>query len=158
MKKKMIMGLILFLSYVSHSQDIIKEDIKYTREIKKLANKKQVKTAFQVILDLESKTIKNQIELTEIEAPPFKEEKKGLEFSKRLEEIGMDKVWIDSIGNVLGLIKGYEGKRNVAIDGHLDTVFPEGTDVKVRIKNDTLFAPGVEIGRASCRERVCGSV
>ena len=143
MKKKMIMGLILFLSYVSHSQDIIKEDIKYTREIKKLANKKQVKTAFQVILDLESKTIKNQIELTEIEAPPFKEEKKGLEFSKRLEEIGMDKVWIDSIGNVLGLIKGYEGKRNVAIDGHLDTVFPEGTDVKVRIKNDTLFAPGV---------------
>ena len=55
----------------------------------------------------------------------------------------MDKVWIDSIGNVIGLIKGYEGKRNVAIDGHLDTVFPEGTDVKVRIKNDTLFAPGV---------------
>ena len=36
----------------------------------------------------------------------------------------MDKVWIDSVGNVLGLIKGYEGK-NVAIDGHLDTVFPE---------------------------------
>ena len=127
---------------MSPTQDIIKEDIKYTREIKKLVNKKEVKTAFQVILDLEPKTIKNQIELTEIEAPPFKE-KKALEFSKRLEKIGMDKVWIDSVGNVIGLIKGYEGKRNVAIDGHLDTVFPEGTDVKVRIKNDTLFAPGV---------------
>ena len=143
MKKKLISGLILLLGYVSHSQDTIKEDVKYTKEIKKLANKKQVKNAFQVILDLEPKTIKNQIELTEIEAPPFKEEKKALEFSKRLEKIGMDKVWIDSVGNVIGLIKGYEGKRNVAIDGHLDTVFPEGTDVKVRIKNDTLFAPGV---------------
>ena len=40
MKKKMIMGLILFLSYVSHSQDIIKEDIKYTREIKKTSKQK----------------------------------------------------------------------------------------------------------------------
>ena len=143
MKKKITMGLILLLGYTLHSQDTIKEDVKYTREIKKIANKKEVKTAFQVILDLEPKTIKNQIELTEIEAPPFKEEKKALEFSKRLEKIGIDKVWIDSIGNVLGLIKGYEGKRNVAIDGHLDTVFPEGTDVKVKIKNDTLFAPGI---------------
>ena len=64
----MIMGLIFF-KLCLHSQDIIKEDIKYTREIKKLANKKEVKNAFQVILDLEPKTIKNQIELTEIEAP-----------------------------------------------------------------------------------------
>ena len=69
------MSLIFLLGYASHSQDTIKEDVKYTREIKKLANKKEVKTAFQVILDLEPKTIKNQIELTEIEAPPFKEEK-----------------------------------------------------------------------------------
>jgi acetylornithine deacetylase/succinyl-diaminopimelate desuccinylase-like protein len=29
------------------------------------------------------------------------------------------------------------------LDAHLDTVFPEGTDVKVRVKNDTLFAPGI---------------
>ena len=86
MKKILILSLILLLSYVSHSQDIITEDVKYTREIKRLATKKEVKTAFQVILDLEPKTIKNQIELTEIEAPPFKEEKKALEFSKRLKE------------------------------------------------------------------------
>ena len=143
MKALLVMLIAILLCVTSYSQDLIKEDLKYTREIKKLAVKKQVKTAFQVILDLEPKTIKNHIELTEIEAPPFKEEIRAIEFSKRLVEIGMDKVWIDSVGNVLGLIKGYEGKRNVAIDGHLDTVFPEGTDVKVRIKNDTLFAPGI---------------
>ncbi len=143
MKGFLVLVITIHLFFTSYSQDTIKEDLKYTKEIKKLANKKQVKTAFQVILDLEPKTIKNHIELAEIEAPPFKEEVRALEFSKRLKEIGIDKVWIDSIGNVLGLIKGYEGKRNVAIDGHLDTVFPEGTDVKVRIKNDTLFAPGI---------------
>jgi acetylornithine deacetylase/succinyl-diaminopimelate desuccinylase-like protein len=43
----------------------------------------------------------------------------------------------------LGLLKGYQGQRTVALDAHLDTVFPEGTDVKVRIKNDTLYAPGI---------------
>jgi len=143
MKGFLVLVITTHFFLTCYSQDTITEDIKYTKEIRKLANKKQVKTAFQVILDLEPKTIKNHIELTEIEAPPFKEEIRAIEFSKRLEEIGIDKVWIDSIGNVLGLIKGYEGKRNVAIDGHLDTVFPEGTDVKVKIKNDTLFAPGI---------------
>ena len=55
----------------------------------------------------------------------------------------MDTVWIDSEGNVLGLLKGSQGGRTVALDAHLDTVFPEGTDVKVRIQNDTLYAPGI---------------
>ena len=131
MKRLLVLVITMHFCFTSYPQDIIKEDVKYTREIKRLANIKQVKTAFQVILDLEPKTIKNHVELTEIEAPPFKEEIRAIEFSKRLKETGVDKVWIDSVGNVLGLIKGYEGKRNVAIDGHLDTVFPEGTDVKV---------------------------
>ena len=52
-------------------------------------------------------------------------------------------MWIDSEGNVLGLLKGEIGIRTVALDAHLDTVFPEGTDVKTRISNDTIYAPGV---------------
>ena len=52
-------------------------------------------------------------------------------------------MWIDSIGNVIGFLEGSIGNKNIAIDAHLDTVFPEGTDVKVQIKNDTLFAPGI---------------
>ena len=59
MKGFLVLVITIHLFFTSYSQDIIKEDVKYTREIKKLANKKQVKTAFQVILDLEPKTIKN---------------------------------------------------------------------------------------------------
>jgi acetylornithine deacetylase/succinyl-diaminopimelate desuccinylase-like protein len=29
------------------------------------------------------------------------------------------------------------------LDAHLDTVFPEETDVTVKMKGDTLYAPGV---------------
>ena len=92
---------------------------------------------------MKKKTIKNHIELTEIEAPPFKEERRAKEFAERLKLAGIENVWIDSIGNVIGFLKGSVGNKNIAIDAHIDTVFPEGTDVKVRVKNDTLFAPGI---------------
>ena len=60
-----------------------------------------------------------------------------------IEEVGIDSIWIDIEGNVVGLLRGQQGLKTVGIDAHLDTVFPEGTDVKVRIKNDTLYAPGI---------------
>ena len=105
MKGFLVLVITTYLCLTCYAQDTITEDIKYTREIKKLATKKQVKTAFQVILDLEPKTIKNHIELTEIEAPPFKEMKRAEEFAERLRLAGLENVWIDSIGNVLGKIK-----------------------------------------------------
>ncbi len=43
----------------------------------------------------------------------------------------------------MALKKGRSRDKVVAINGHLDTVFPEGTDVEVKFKGDTLFAPGI---------------
>ncbi len=60
-----------------------------------------------------------------------------------LEEAGADSVWIDEEGNAIGLRRGRRGERTIAIGGHMDTVFPEGTDVTVRQRGDTLFAPGI---------------
>ena len=138
-----IVGLLFFSSNsFSQSEDIFVEK-KFNREIRKIANNKKVKKAFEIILELEGKTQKNLIELTEIEAPPFKERKRAEEFARRLKETGIKNVWIDSVGNVLGYLQGTEGGKNIALDAHIDTVFPEGTDVTVRIDNDTLFAPGI---------------
>src|SRR5690606_5459413 len=52
-------------------------------------------------------------------------------------------VWIDEVGNVLALRRGTGIPVTVGLAGHLDTVFPEGTDVTVRERGDTLFAPGI---------------
>ena len=60
-----------------------------------------------------------------------------------LAELKLDSIWIDDVGNVLGLIRGAKRNRVVALDAHLDTVFPEGTDVSVEMKGDTIYAPGV---------------
>lgn len=144
MKKFSLLFTALLVFNISYSQDdnLIVDDI-YTKSIKKISRNAKVKKAFNYIIDIEGKTIKNHIELTEIEAPPFKEERRAKEFAERLKLAGIENVWIDSIGNVIGFLKGSVGNKNIAVDAHIDTVFPEGTDVKVRVKNDTLFAPGI---------------
>lgn len=139
--KSIITILAMFTSLtVGYTQ---KQDSDYAKEIAKLAKQKSIIEAFKVIDELEPQTNKDLILLTEIPAPPFMETARGLQFKKMMEEAGADKVWIDEVGNVLALRKGKTGGRVVALDAHLDTVFPEGTDVQVKMIGDTLKAPGI---------------
>ncbi|MGV3558681.1 M20/M25/M40 family metallo-hydrolase [Larkinella arboricola] len=132
------------LSFQSlRAQETVPVDKRHTDEIKALANRPAVKAVFQTFLDLEPQTKQDLITLTEIPAPPFKEEAKARKYAAMLKEAGADSVWIDEIGNVIAKRKGRSGKKTVVVEGHLDTVFPEGTDVKVKQKGDTLYAPGV---------------
>lgn len=115
----------------------------YRSEIKSLVRQASVLEAFDFIQQDASRTLEEHIYLNEIPAPPFKEEKRAAAFAKMLTDLELDSVWIDAVGNVIGLIKGTDREKVVALDGHLDTVFPKDTDVTVKIKNDTLFAPGI---------------
>ena len=133
--------ILLFFSFSFGQENQIEK--KYFKEIKAILKNKKVKKSFEYILQQEPFTYENLIKITEIEAPPFKEEKRAIAFKKMIEEVGIDSIWIDIEGNVVGLLRGQQGVKTVGIDAHLDTVFPEGTDVKVRIKNDTLYAPGI---------------
>jgi len=135
----------LFLSFCATiiAQDEVTIDKSHMKVTQKLLKNKKIQGAFDRIEALETLTVARHIELNEIEAPPFKEEKRAKVFADYFTKLELDTVWIDTEGNVLGLMHGSEGKRTVALDAHLDTVFPEGTDVKVRIQNDTLYAPGI---------------
>lgn len=116
---------------------------KYQQEIERLTKNKQIQQALQSIVAQNQRNREELIMLTEIAAPPFKEDKRAARFAAMLKEAGADSVWIDAVGNVMALRKGKNRNRLVALDGHLDTVFPPETNVKVTVKNDTLFAPGV---------------
>ncbi len=118
-------------------------DPKYDQEIEALAKHPKVKNAMSFIKANDALTIEDNITLNEIPAPPFNEEDRALAFAERMKKLGVDSIWIDEEGNALGLRKGTKGDRTVVLDGHLDTVFPEGTEVEVRVSGDTLFAPGV---------------
>lgn len=115
----------------------------YRQEIEQLVRQKKIQSAFASVVAQNERNRKELILLTEIPAPPFKEEKRAAQFAIMLKEAGADSVWTDKVGNVLALRKGKNRSRCVALDGHLDTVFPAETDVRVKQKGDTLFAPGI---------------
>ena len=84
-----------------------------------------------------------QISICEIPAPPFKEAARAAEYKRRFEALGLRNVRIDAEGNVLGERPGSGKGPTVVIAGHLDTVFPEGTDVKVERTGTRLKSPGI---------------
>jgi tripeptide aminopeptidase len=112
-------------------------------DVQRLAADPRVQRALAAIEQNRDRARADLIELTEIEAPPFAEERRARRYLEMLREAGADSVWIDDEGNAIGLVRGASGERTVVIEGHLDTVFPEGTDVRVRERGDTLFAPGI---------------
>jgi acetylornithine deacetylase/succinyl-diaminopimelate desuccinylase-like protein len=89
------------------------------------------------------RTVEELRTLTEIEAPPFKEQKRAEAFLARMKALGLTDARIDAEGNVVGLRKGTGHGPKLLVSAHLDTVFPAGTDVKVKERDGKLFAPGI---------------
>jgi tripeptide aminopeptidase len=50
---------------------------------------------------------------------------------------------VDKTGNVIGELRGADEKEVVIFAAHMDTVFPAGTDVKVRREGSRMSAPGI---------------
>ncbi|MGD9978402.1 MAG: YgeY family selenium metabolism-linked hydrolase [Bacteroidales bacterium] len=65
-------------------------------------------------------TANNLSKLVKIKSVSTKEKEVQLELKRQMEEAGFDEVKIDGLGNVIGRIGN--GKRILAIDGHMDTV------------------------------------
>ena len=94
--------------------------------------------------------VRELVTLTEIPAPPFKETARAAAFLQMLRASGLADVETDAEGNVMGVRRGSASapratadKALLAVLAHLDTVFPEGTDVHVKRDGTKLHAPGV---------------
>jgi len=83
-----------------------------------------------------------QARLTEIPAPSFQESERAAAVKVLLSAVGLE-VSTDKAGNVIGLLRGESDKELVILSAHLDTVFPAGTDVKVRRDKSRMTAPGI---------------
>jgi tripeptide aminopeptidase len=103
----------------------------------------KIQNAFALI-DRESKGEPDGevVRICEIPAPPFKEHARALYVQRRMEEIGLA-VTLDQAGNVIGHRPGTAKNPKVIISAHLDTVFPEDTDVRVKRDGIRLSAPGI---------------
>jgi acetylornithine deacetylase/succinyl-diaminopimelate desuccinylase-like protein len=85
----------------------------------------------------------DQIRFCEIPAPPFKETRRANAMKMAFEQLRLTDVRIDKAGNVLGSRPGVGARPHVVVAAHLDTVFPDGTNVHVKRDGPVLTGPGI---------------
>ncbi len=111
--------------------------------VARLLQDSSVNAALDAAKANEPAIIEEQIRLSEIPAPSFKEEKRAAAVVQIFKDLGLRNVRVDRAGNVIGERPGLSQRPNLAFCGHLDTVFPEGTDVRVRREGAVLKGPGI---------------
>jgi acetylornithine deacetylase/succinyl-diaminopimelate desuccinylase-like protein len=113
------------------------------QSVERIAERPDVRALLDSIKANNAWTLQQQVALCEIPAPPFKEQARGEAYKAELEKLGLTSVRIDSVGNVIGERRGSASGPVVVIAGHLDTVFPEGTDVTVKREGDRYVGRGI---------------
>lgn len=74
--------------------------------VTEISKEPKVEAAIAFIKDQTEVAMLEQIELCEIEAPTFHEEKRAASVAERMRQYGLTDVHIDEIGNVIGIRKG----------------------------------------------------
>ena len=134
-----VLVLVAFFGSPLEAQDKI-----ILEEVRNIMENTSVQDAFEYLDSHDTETLETLITLTEIPAPPFAETERALAFLEMLNLAGIDTSYIDEVGNVIALRKGSsQNPTSLVISGHLDTVFPEGTNVQVQQSGDSLKAPGI---------------
>lgn len=113
-------------------------------DIARLLASPAFKTAAATLDKDHERIVEDGIKLAEIPSPPLKEDVRAKAYEAMFKAAGLLEVKIDEEGNVLGIRRGTRGDgKFVVVSAHLDTVFPAGTDVKVKRQGTKLAAPGI---------------
>lgn len=108
-----------------------------------LLDRPDVKLAIKTVDDRATAIVDEWIKLVEMPAPSTKEQARAEYIRNEMQKIGLTDIRVDDMFNVSGVRKGSGGGPIVAFAAHTDTVFPEGTPIKVKREGDVLTAPGV---------------
>jgi len=92
---------------------------------------------------LVERIIQRTIEIQQIPAPTFFEEKRAKFVREKFEEEGLEDVTTDDVWNVYACLPGEGRKPNLVVTAHLDTVFPLNTDLTVVKKPGRVIGPGI---------------
>jgi tripeptide aminopeptidase len=108
-----------------------------------LLEKPEVRKALQSVDDRAAGIVDEWIQMVQIPAPSGKEQARAQYIRAEMQKLGLTEIRVDDMGNVSGVRKGTGGGPSVVFAAHMDTVFPDGTDVKVTRDGDTLRGPGI---------------
>jgi len=98
--------------------------------------------------DLISRLLDLAVAIQQIPAPTFHEAERAEFVRARFAEENLQKVEIDSVGNVYGCLNASHGPRSIVhrslvISAHLDTVFPLNVDLRCEREPERILAPGI---------------
>ena len=109
----------------------------------RLLQRPDIKAALAATRRNEPQVLQEQAALSEIPAPLTKEGPRGAALRARFEALGLTNVRTDAAGNVLGDRRGRSLHPHLLLAAHLDTVFPEGTNVKTTREGALIKGPGI---------------
>ena len=132
-----------FAQVGSAQQDTIAIDDSVRRGFDAVLSDPRVVSALAELKVREPEAIQEQFRLTEIPAPPFKEDRRAAYFLEQLKARGLEDAYLDAEGNAIGVRKGSGNGPLLLIAAHLDTVFPEGVDTTVQLRDGRYYAPGI---------------
>jgi len=80
--------------------------------------------------------------ISEVPAPTFAEHRRTSLLLERLPRVGLRDVHALPLGSVVGYSRGRSDAGTLLLASHIDTVFPDDTDLTTRIDGDLLRGPG----------------
>jgi tripeptide aminopeptidase len=114
------------------------------QEIARLAARSEVKTALAWLGTQEPQFVEWQMETAQTPAPPFGEAARAEWLRDRFQEMELDEVGLDEVGNVVGVRRGTgSAQLCISLSAHIDTVFPANTPLNIRQKGTRLYGAGV---------------
>ena len=108
-----------------------------------LIEESDIKKVLDFLKEDDERTLKEQLEMCQIPAPSFMEEKKAAYVFEKMKDAGLEDVHIDEVGNVLGMRKGILNGPTIVLAAHTDTVFPIETDVTLKKDGNRYICPGI---------------
>lgn len=146
--KNLALGLILFLQpFVATSaqelEPLVPVDEPISRQLQAVLADPTIQAALLRIQEREPLTVEEQLQITEIPAPPFQEKRRAADYLQRFQELGLSNAYIDDEGNVVAFRRGTGEGPTLLIAAHLDTVFPASVDTTVELRDGRYYAPGI---------------
>jgi len=114
------------------------------QQIARLAALRDVHAAMEWFRSHEPELRDWQLEVAAIPAPPFGEGPRAEWLHSRFNELGLEDVQVDAVGNVVGVRPPADpDQKLVAVTAHIDTVFAAGTPLNVHREGDRLYGAGI---------------
>jgi acetylornithine deacetylase/succinyl-diaminopimelate desuccinylase-like protein len=89
-------------------------------------------------------TLDLAVEIQQIPAPTFEEERRAEFIRARFAAEGLTDIQMDAVGNVYARLPGADSDQTpLVVTAHMDTVFPKETDLTLRRKTGRVYGPGI---------------